>query len=90
MPTILISEDGETKAPRSTRTEEVTSYQESFKEELAHFHECVVSGRQPVTSGRDAIHDIALCEAVIGVHRTRTPLDKPSEPAVAAGRKGTA
>jgi predicted dehydrogenase len=90
MPTILVSEDGETKAPRSTRTEEVTSYQESFKEELAHFHDCVVSGQQPVTSGRDAIHDIALCEAVIGVHRTRTPLDHPSEPAGAAGRKGPA
>src|ERR1700681_4913129 len=84
MPTILISETGEAKSPRSSRTEEITSFNESFKEELIHFHDCVTNGREPVTSGRDTLHDIALCEAIVGVHRPRTPRDLRSEPALAA------
>jgi predicted dehydrogenase len=84
MPTLLASEDGEAKSPRSSRTEEITSFNESFKEELIHFHDCITTGRQPLTSGRDALHDIALCEAVVAVHRSRAALDHPSEPAMAA------
>jgi predicted dehydrogenase len=84
MPTLLVSEDGESKSPRSSRTEETTSFNESFKEELIHFHDCVTSGREPVTSGRDALHDIALCEAVVAVHRSRRPRERPSEPAMTA------
>jgi predicted dehydrogenase len=80
MPTLLISETGEANSPRSSRTEEVTSFNESFKEELVHFHECVTSGREPVTSGRDTLHDIALCEAIVAVHRARSPRERPSEP----------
>ena len=80
MPTLLVSEDGEAKSPRSTRTEETTSYRESFKEELIHFHECVTSGREPVTSGRDTLHDIALCESIVAVHRSRSPRERPSQP----------
>ena len=83
MPTLLVSEDGVEKSPRSWRTEEITSYHESFKEELIHFHDCIATGRQPVTSGRDSLHDIALCEAVVAVHRSRAPRDHPSEPAMA-------
>ena len=86
MPTLLITEDGEAGSPRSTRTEEVASYQESFKEELVHFHECSTSGLEPITSGRDALHDVALCESVVAVHRTRAARDRPSVPAVAAAR----
>jgi predicted dehydrogenase len=86
MPTLLVSETGEVKSPRSSRTEEVTSFNESFKEELIHFHDCVTSGREPVTSGRDTLHDIALCEAIVAVHRTRTPRERPSEPVLAAAR----
>ena len=85
MPTLLISEDGETSSPRSSRTVEITSFEESFKEELIHFHECATSGREPVTSGRDALHDIALCEAVVAVHRSRSPRERPSEPALKEG-----
>jgi predicted dehydrogenase len=83
MPTLLVSEDGEQKSPRSSRTEEITSYRESFKEELIHFHECVTRGKQPVTSGRDALHDIALCEAVVASHLSRTARDHPSQTALA-------
>lgn len=86
MPTLLISEDGEAKSPHSSRTEEITSFNESFKEELIHFHECVTAGREPLTSGRDTLHDMALCEAVVAVHRERSPRDHPSEPAMASAR----
>jgi predicted dehydrogenase len=84
MPTMLIVEEGEADSPQSSRTETVTSYRESFKEELVHFHECVTGGRVPTTSGVDSLHDIALCEAVVAVHRSRTRRDRPSEPAMAA------
>jgi predicted dehydrogenase len=85
MPTMLISETGEAKSPRSSRTEEITSFNESFKEELIHFHDCICEGREPVTSGRDTLHDIALCEAIVSVHRTRKPRERPSEPITAEG-----
>jgi predicted dehydrogenase len=84
VPTLLVSEDGEAKSPRSSRTEEITSFRESFKEELIHFHECITTGRQPVTSGADSLHDMALCESVVAVHRSRTARDHPSQPAVVA------
>jgi len=83
MPTLLITEDGQAGSPRASHTEDVTSYRESFKEELIHFHDCVSGGRRPITSGPDALHDIALCEAVVAVHQSRTPRARPSEPAMA-------
>lgn len=86
MPTVLVSEDGDTKSARSSRTEEITSFRESFKEELIHFHDCITTKREAVTSGRDSLHDMALCEAVVAVHRSHAPRDNPSEPAVAAAR----
>ena len=86
MPTLLITEDGAADSPRSTRTEEVASYRESFKEELVHFHECVTEEREPITSGRDALHDIALCESVVAVHRSRSPRQRPSLPAMVGAR----
>ena len=87
MPTLLVTEDGVAKSPRSSRSEEITSYRESFKEELIHFHDCATSGREPVTSGRDTIRDIALCEAIVAVHRNRAPRDNPSDPALAAAHR---
>lgn len=86
MPTVLVTEGGDDSSPHATRTEEITSYRESFKEELTHFHDCVVNHKQPTTSGRDALHDIALCEAIVSVHRTRAALERPSEPRPAAAR----
>jgi len=86
MPTMLIIEDGEANSPYSSRSEQVTSYRESFKEELMHFHDCVTGGRTPVTSGPDSLHDIALCEALVAVHRSRTRLDHPSELSMATAR----
>jgi predicted dehydrogenase len=86
MPTLLISEGGDAPSPRSWRTEEVASYEESFKQELVEFYECATTGREPATSGRDTLHDIALCEAIVSVHRNRAPRDRPSEPALIAAR----
>jgi predicted dehydrogenase len=86
-PTLLVSEEGEDGSPRSSRTQQIASYRESFKEELLHFHDCVTSGREPVTSGRDTLHDIALCEAIVAVHRSRSPRDLPSEPPAAPARR---
>ena len=69
MPTLLVSEAGAAPSPRTWRTEEITSYEESFKQELIHFHDCVTTGREPITSAADTMHDLALCEAVVRGHR---------------------
>lgn len=88
MPTLLLTEGGEIGSPRAWRTEEITSYAESFKEELVHFHECVTTGQRPVTSGEDGLRDIALCHAIVEVHRNRVPRDRPTflSPAVESAR----
>lgn len=78
-PTLLTREGGEPDTARSWQTEEITAYDESFRAELVHFHACVTSGRAPITSAADALHDIALCQSVIDVHRRRVPRDRPSE-----------
>ena len=85
-PTMLISETGTPGAASSSRSEEITSFEESFKQELIHFHECATTGRTPTTSAADSIHDIALCEAVVHAHRSRSPRDRPSEPALTVAR----
>jgi len=84
MPTLLIRDEGVAHSPRGTVTQEIVSFEESFKQELIHFEECVRTGRTPVTSGNDALRDIALCEAVVDVHRSGRPLKRPSEPAFGA------
>ena len=87
MPTLLAIEEGEAQSPRSTRTEEITSFAESFKEELIHFHACVTRHVQPVTSGRDTLRDLALCEAIIAAHRSGKAIDHPSEPQLATAHE---
>jgi predicted dehydrogenase len=77
-PTVLATEGGEADGPHAWRTEEVASYAESFKQELLHFHDCIATGRAPVTSAADALRDIALCRAVVASHRSRLPHDMPT------------
>jgi predicted dehydrogenase len=79
-PTLLIDETGTPRYAETQRAEQVISYHESFKEELIHFHDCVTAGKQPVTSAEDTLHDIALCQSVVEVFRTRMPRQRPSEP----------
>lgn len=78
-PTMLIRERGEIGNVRSWRTEEINSYDESFRQELIHFYECVITGKTPITSAEDALRDIALCQSVIDVHRRRLPRPRPTD-----------
>ncbi len=80
-PTILKVEEGEPGTARSRVSQEVTSYESAFKRELIAFHDCVVHGTPPITSGGDAMRDIALCQAIIECYRTGRPLDHPTRTA---------
>ena len=40
------------------------SYEEAFRDELLHFHECVVAGRAPRTGGAEAVGDARWIEAI--------------------------
>jgi predicted dehydrogenase len=86
MPTLLQVEGGEPPSPRAWRNEQVVSYAESFKEELIHFHDCVTGRRPPLTSGEDALCDIALCEAVVDAHLARRPREKPTDASASRSR----
>jgi predicted dehydrogenase len=86
MPTLLQVEGGEPSSPRAWRNEQVVAYAESFKEELIHFHDCVTGGRPPLTSGEDALCDIALCEAVVDAHLARCAPEKPTAAADSRSR----
>jgi predicted dehydrogenase len=86
MPTLLTVEGGDPSSPQAWSNEQVVSYAESFKEELIHFHDCVTSGRPPLTSGDDALRDIALCEAVADTHLTRRPRQNPTDVSLSRSR----
>ena len=77
-PTVLRVEGGDTGTARSWCTEEISSYDSPFKAELLAFHDCVVSGRAPVTDADDSLHDLALCQSIIRCSQTRSPIDHPS------------
>ena len=77
--------EGESGTSRSRSISEITSYESSFKLELEAFHDCVVTGKAPLTSAEDAIHDLALCEAIIRFVQDRQPIADPSAiPALAS------
>ena len=40
--------------------------------------DAVVTGEAPATSAEDAIHDLALCEAIIRFVQDRRPITDPS------------
>jgi predicted dehydrogenase len=80
-PATVVIEGGEPGAPRSWRNSEVVSYESGFQREIAAFHDCVVNGGAPVTSGLDGVRDIALCEAIIKCHRLGEPVEAPTRPA---------
>ncbi len=80
-PTVIAVEAGDPGSARSSASEEVTSYESSFKRELMAFHSAIVDGAPVATPGRDAMRDIALCEAIIECARTGRPVDHPTGPA---------
>jgi predicted dehydrogenase len=77
-PTLLEVEGGEIGTARSWRTEEITSYDSAFKLELLAFHDCVITGRTPLTDADDALHDLAICQSIIRSFQTGAPVDHPS------------
>jgi len=78
-PAALLIEGGDPGSTRSWQTEEVVSYDSGFRRELMAFHDCVTNRAEPVTSGRDGLADIALCQAIIECHRLRRPVDNPTD-----------
>ena len=78
-PAVLEIEGGTGSTGRSWRTEEVVGYESGFKNELVAFHDSIVTGRPPPTSGRDGLRDIALCQAIIDSHHRSAPVDHPTE-----------
>jgi predicted dehydrogenase len=44
-------------------------YEESFKRELCHFHECIVEDKQPLTSGEEGRTDIRLLIDMIEAYK---------------------
>ena len=69
---------GEPGTAKSRSINEITSYESAFKLELEAFHDAVVTGKAPLTSAEDAIHDLALCEAIIRFVQDRQPIADPS------------
>jgi predicted dehydrogenase len=78
---VLETEGGDPGTARSWRTQETVSHESGFKAELVAFHDSAVSGAPPLTSGRDGLRDIALCQAIIECHRKGAPVDDPTGPA---------
>jgi predicted dehydrogenase len=77
-PALLEIEAGDTGTTRSWSCVETTSYDSAFKRELMTFHDCVTTGAKPPTDATDALHDIALCRAIIRGFAERAPVDQPS------------
>ena len=77
---VLEIEGGTGSTGRSWRTEEVVGYESGFKNELMAFHDSIVTGRPPPTSGRDGLRDVILCQAIIDSHHRSAPVDDPTGP----------
>jgi predicted dehydrogenase len=77
-PASLVIEGGDLGTARSWRSAEVIGYDSGFRRELEAFHTCATTGAVPVTSGRDGLADIALCESIIACHRLGRPIDNPT------------
>jgi predicted dehydrogenase len=78
-PAVLEIEGGTGSTGRSWRTEEVVGYESGFKNELVAFHDSIVIGRPPPTSGRDGLRDVILCQAIIDSHHRSAPVDDPTK-----------
>ena len=49
----------------------VGSFEESFRRELEHFHDCIVEGREPLANVRDAKKDIEFLRDIVVCGMTR-------------------
>jgi predicted dehydrogenase len=71
------------------------SYEEAFRDELVHFHDCVANGRAPETGGAEALGDARWIEAIArafgsGPQKVAGVSSRPprTSPARARGRSG--
>jgi predicted dehydrogenase len=88
-PSRLPVEGGESGTPHAWERDEVVSFDEAFKRELIAFHDAIVSGVEPRTSGVDGLRDLHLCEAIARVHMSGEPAADPTKlPATVAARGG--
>lgn len=78
VPTNLVFEDGEPGATGSVRSEVLESHDEAFRRELLEFYWAITQRREPRTPGRDALHDIALCESIVRSVAEGRPIDDPA------------
>jgi predicted dehydrogenase len=74
----LTVEGGDPGTARSWRREDIVGYESGFKRELAAFHGSVTDGSPVVTSGRDGLADIALCQSIVECYRTGRPVPDPA------------
>ena len=58
---------------RTAQERSVASYEEAFRLELEHFHDCIVQGRTPDTPASEATADIELMVAIIRAGATGRP-----------------
>jgi predicted dehydrogenase len=84
-PAVLETESGTGSTGRSWRTEEIAGFESGFKNELVAFHDSIVTGRPPPTSGQDGLRDIILCQAIIDSHHRSAPVDDPTGAGGSAG-----
>jgi len=76
-PTLLTFEDGAAGSAAASETIHTAGYDEAFKRELRELHAAVTEGRQPRTTGEDAVRDLALSTAIVTAHVERRPVDDP-------------
>jgi predicted dehydrogenase len=67
MPTPVVVEQMEDGA--YCRREYTVNFEEAFKRELLHFHECVTAGKHPLTDGAEGKDDIAQAIAMFKAFR---------------------
>jgi predicted dehydrogenase len=87
-PSHLTIEGGEPGGPHAWERDEVVSFEEAFKRELMAFHEAIVSGVEPRTSGLDGLRDLHLCEAIARVHLGGAPVANPTTLTAAVAAAG--
>lgn len=59
-PTKVIVNENEPDSMVNVDKEVMAGFDESYRNELLHFYDCIVNGKTPVTNGEDAIKDIKL------------------------------
>lgn len=78
-PAVLQVEGGTPGTPAAWASEEVVSYESSFKRELIAFHRHAVERSEPTTSGIDGLRDVALCQAIVACQRSGRPVEQPTQ-----------